>query len=188
MPRSQPIVFTAGPAPTVTTSYSITSRSCAATSIDAKAEKHRARVLPHTVALLQLMLLLLVALVALKCGFGGANAKSVEVPAVVASTSSRLYLRPQRFSLPARKIGNARRKDSMLCLREDVMDRGQAWLDSGWCKAYEEAGFISTLLSSRQSSSICINRLILYSKTQRNHRPYVRECVNHFIGCRCSGS
>lgn len=74
MPRCpRPSVFTAGPAPTVTTSYSITSRSGAASPIDAEAEKHRACVLVHAAALLQVLLLLLVALVALKCGFGGAK-------------------------------------------------------------------------------------------------------------------
>ena len=69
----RPNVFTAGPAPTVTTSYSITSRSGAASSGAAEAEKHRARgarVLPHAVALLPVLLLLLVAL-AVVCGWVG---------------------------------------------------------------------------------------------------------------------
>ena len=60
-----PSVFTAGPAPTVTTSYSITSRSDAASFGAAEAVKYRARsarVLSHAVALLPALLQLLVAL------------------------------------------------------------------------------------------------------------------------------
>jgi len=64
----------------VTTSYSITSRSGAASSGAAEAEKHRtrgARVLPHAVALLPVLLLLLVAL-AVVLRVGGQKASQLK--------------------------------------------------------------------------------------------------------------
>lgn len=102
----------------MTTSYSITSRSGAASSGAAEAEKHRARgarVLPHAVALLPVLLLLLVAL-AVVLRVGWAKGESVEVLAVASAASASTYLRPQRW-LPVTRSGpaaKARRRDNML--------------------------------------------------------------------------
>lgn len=101
----------------MTTSYSITSRSGAASSGAAEAEKHRSRALPHAAALLPVLLLLLVALVAaLRDGVGWwAKGESVEVMRLLPPPWT--YLRPQRWLPVARKSGpatKARRRDNML--------------------------------------------------------------------------